>query len=60
MNSESGPVAAASPNRTLVLCFDGTSNEYGTQVSYTLCVKKADQFDILEEYQCRQIFRDSG
>jgi len=29
MNSE--PVTAVSPNRTLVLCFDGTSNEYGTQ-----------------------------
>ncbi|KIM85078.1 hypothetical protein PILCRDRAFT_817914 [Piloderma croceum F 1598] len=27
----SGPVTASPHNRTLVLCFDGTSNEYGTQ-----------------------------
>jgi len=56
----SGPVTAyPGHNRTLVLCFDGTSNEYGTQVSCALCIESS-RFDILEEYQCRQIFRDSG
>jgi uncharacterized protein (DUF2235 family) len=48
-----------SQSRTLVLCLDGTSNEYGTQVSDILCAADS-QRDILEEYERRQIFRGSG